>query len=149
MGGLPPPGAAPPSHTRRHTHAQGKRPGCDVCGYVPAPKDRGAPCVPCTARLVHSKGNGVLPSGAGGSDLAALVETLSARSDGWIRIVPDLEGGAHWKYRFTSGAFAGCYVYWRQAHYETAASGWRGLERKLHLVDAGELRPTRDRFYEA
>jgi len=77
-----------------------------------------------------------------------MVETLRARCDGWVRIVPDASGELHWKFRFTWGPWAGCYVYYKAAAWESAHAAWTGLERKLHLVDAGELKPTRDKFYQ-
>lgn len=78
-----------------------------------------------------------------------MVEYIQARADGWLRIVPDLSGGAHWKWRWHHGPWAGYYEYYRQNPYETAYTAWEGLQRKLRAVDAGEMRPHRDNYYKS
>lgn len=79
-----------------------------------------------------------------GDSLTALVEYAGRRGDGWFRVVPALTGEVHWKWRFTSGRWAGRYVYWCQGKYDTAVSGAAGLVSKLGAVDRGTLIPSPD-----
>lgn len=70
-----------------------------------------------------------------------------ARSDGWLRIVPQNEGKqVYWKYKFSRGPHAGGYVMWLDVE-----NSWQrsvmGIAWKLRQVDSGALRPTPDTPY--
>lgn len=95
-------------------------------------------------RLASAEGTIHNPPGSQGADLEDVVRWASERGDGWLRIVPALTGEVHWKWRFTSGRWAGHYVYWAQTKFEGATSAWTGLAGKLDLVDEGQLKPSRD-----
>lgn len=86
------------------------------------------------------------PTGRSSASLEALVQWARTRNDGWLRLVPDCEGQVHWKWRFTSGRWAGHYVYFLQTVYQTAEEAFAGLARKLDSVDVGGLRPSKDDY---
>lgn len=68
------------------------------------------------------------------------------RSDGWLRVVPDGDGGLHFKWKYTSGKHADCYVYWYSSALEGFARGLAGLWVKMGEVDEGRLKPSPDRY---
>lgn len=72
---------------------------------------------------------------------------LTARTDGWLRIVPDKNGIAlHAKWKFTSSRWPNHYVYYRvdRGHWSEAILG---LALKVESVDNGSLKPTFDTWY--
>lgn len=121
---------------------QGRK--CPECGYVPAPIDRGKACVRCQLGMAHVGASATPWRRLASGDFEALVEHICARGDGWLRIKPDSDGTVHWKYRLTSGRWAGYYIYWRQERQDTAGAGVAGLASRLLEFDSGQLKPSKD-----
>lgn len=76
------------------------------------------------------------------------VSELLNRDDGWLRIVPDEDGKTvWWKWKITRGKWQGHYVMCvgrQDQHSESIAV----ILHKLSKVDSGELRPTKDSYYD-
>lgn len=77
-----------------------------------------------------------------------LLAALLDRRDGWLRVVPDGDGKVvWWKWKFTTGPYAGFYVMVRgeqDRHIESLST----MARKLNAVDVGSSKPTRDSYYD-
>lgn len=73
---------------------------------------------------------------------------LASRDDGWLRMVPhDAGATVYYKWKFTRGSWAGHYIMYMDNAFDPSAS-IQGLLKKLQKVDAGELRPVRDRPFD-
>jgi len=86
----------------------------------------------------------VVAEGPDSDTLAAMVAYLSDRNDGWLRIMPQVNGEVAWKYRFTHGAHAGRYVFIIQTIYQTAREAAQNLRASLADVDIGGRKPSLD-----
>lgn len=86
--------------------------------------------------------------GVGSAAIAALSDLLM-RDDGWLRISPDGEGKVvYWKWKFTRGPHAGCYVMCVFAPWEV----WQAIAEvgsKIERSYLGLHRPTKDSYYDS
>ena len=69
---------------------------------------------------------------------------LAERDDGWLRVKWSVSGCPIFKWRFTTGRHAGCYVWYGTTEYQTFAQGYQGLLDEIEKVDLGLKRPPKD-----
>lgn len=97
-------------------------------------------------RQLPLTGSGRTPEQDREASAYVLAELLS-RDDGWLRIVPHtLDNVVYFKWKFTRGPWNAHYVMSRVESWQIAY-GLDLLLDKLHAVDEGTKRPTKDTAY--
>lgn len=117
---------------------------CVKCGE-PHSDPQGGLCYRCaTAGVSDAATPPQVAAGLAPCVDCSTLNDLLDRTDGWLRVIPRSTGEYSLKWRFTSGAWSGHYVFWQSGKCETLASAFRGLLLKLYDVDGGHLRPSLD-----
>lgn len=81
-------------------------------------------------------------------ELKRNVDMLMQRTDGWLRIVPKLDDDRiYLKFKFTGGRWAHHYIM-SVVDITRFPEGLMLLVHKLHQVELGDLRPSKDKPYD-
>lgn len=73
---------------------------------------------------------------------------LTHRGDGWLRVIPDEDKQTLWlKWKFTRGSWDQHYVM-AKVQLERVEEGLQLLVHKLHMVDLGDKKPSKDTLHE-
>jgi hypothetical protein len=81
------------------------------------------------------------------SDVAAALDFLLCRDDGWLRVTPQEDGErVYWKWKWTGGPHINHYVMVVYPKAESSNAMLR-LALKVHAVDCGEKSPVKDHYF--
>jgi len=83
----------------------------------------------------------------GGDEVAAALDFLLSRDDGWLRITPQEDGErVYWKWKWVAGPYVNHYVMVVYPKSQCGDAILR-LALKVTAVDSGEKAPVKDHYF--